>query len=287
MKYECGIIKDLMPLHLDKICSEESKTAGETHLTECESCRDYYAELSEEAVEVKLNEQFETQQEKSLKNVKKKWRKTKWSVGIIGIIIGVIIMYITLLLTVGVGSAGLMYCLSVSAQVEVYEDIENYNDYISSSDTKYGFCGERASLFPEEITEDMKVKDFRFVYYNPFDAQYLTYLTVEYDKEQYEAELARLSQFGVESYEGIYSVSGEPEGYDLVAMNSDSYEGFVYAMIPENSAGNDRTVTYVGIIFCNYFLDLDINDYVPEEYLLSGFDASEGNPYRKKMMNEY
>ena len=54
-------------------------------------------------------------------------------------------------------------------------------------------------------------------------------------------------------------------------------------MIPENV---DNTVTYVGILFCNYFLDLDVHDYLPDKYLLKDFNAASGNPYRKKMMKE-
>lgn len=34
------------------------------------------------------------------------------------------------------------------------------------------------------------------------------------------------------------------------------------------------------------FYDLDVHDYMKDEYLLPGFDASEDNPYRKEMMDE-
>ncbi len=48
----------------------------------------------------------------------------------------------------------------------------------------------------------------------------------------------------------------------------------------------ENTVTYVMIHFCNYFLDLDIHEYIPDEYLLEGFDATEDNPYREKIHAE-
>lgn len=38
MKLDCEIIKDLLPLYIDNVCSEASKTAVEEHLKECESC---------------------------------------------------------------------------------------------------------------------------------------------------------------------------------------------------------------------------------------------------------
>lgn len=40
-KIPCDIIKDLLPLYEDHICSEQSKDAIEEHLIECESCREY------------------------------------------------------------------------------------------------------------------------------------------------------------------------------------------------------------------------------------------------------
>lgn len=36
---DCNIIKDLMPLYLDAICSEESRNLVDTHLNNCEQCR--------------------------------------------------------------------------------------------------------------------------------------------------------------------------------------------------------------------------------------------------------
>ena len=36
----------------------------------------------------------------------------------------------------------------------------------------------------------------------------------------------------------------------------------------------------------NYYMDLDYKAYIPEEYLLDGFDATSDNPYRKKMLKE-
>lgn len=46
MKISCNVIRDLLPLYLDQICSEESKDMIENHLTECEDCREYYDKMS-------------------------------------------------------------------------------------------------------------------------------------------------------------------------------------------------------------------------------------------------
>ena len=39
MTYPCGIIRDLLPLYIDDVCNEESRSAVEAHLPECEACR--------------------------------------------------------------------------------------------------------------------------------------------------------------------------------------------------------------------------------------------------------
>ena len=83
----------------------------------------------------------------------------------------------------------------------------------------------------------------------------------------------------VEDWESI-PAKDNPENR---ALDKDPYYGFVYAMVPESG---EMSVTYVGIVFCNHFLDLDIGDYMKEEYLLPGFDATLHNPYEQKIMGK-
>ena len=49
--------------------------------------------------------------------------------------------------------------------------------------------------------------------------------------------------------------------------------------------GNNRII-YAEQLFCNYFMDLDYTQYMPQEYLLDGFNARQGNPYRSEQLNE-
>lgn len=46
-KIPCDVIKDLLPLYEDNVCSENSKDMVEDHLAECESCREYYERMTE------------------------------------------------------------------------------------------------------------------------------------------------------------------------------------------------------------------------------------------------
>ncbi len=136
------------------------------------------------------------------------------------------------------------------------------------------------SIWPRKITGSMKVSDYKMVYYNPWDEQYLGYLVAEYTPEDYAVEAARLKEYPSTDYVGIYSVT-EEKSHDLLAINADPYQGFVYAL-----DGGDQRIIYAEEIFCNYIMDLDYEEYIPADYLLDNFNAGEGNPYRKMKMNE-
>lgn len=119
--------------------------------------------------------------------------------------------------------------------------------------------------------------DYKAVYYNPWDPQYLSYLVVEYKENAWNKETERLKNYPSTEYTGYYGVSGF-DGYELLAICADDYYGFVYAL-----GDHDRQqIIYVEIIFCNYFMDLDYEKYIPVQYLPEGFDASAGNAYRQE-----
>lgn len=61
---KCEIIRDLIPLYLDKVCSEDSRKLVEEHLAECSECRKYMKELETEleAVKQKKEEDLDEKQ---------------------------------------------------------------------------------------------------------------------------------------------------------------------------------------------------------------------------------
>ncbi|MBR2785324.1 MAG: hypothetical protein IKD74_05020 [Clostridia bacterium] len=176
----------------------------------------------------------------------------------------------------------LLLISSFFSQVEINEDILKYNQYIgqeaiepyrvkSSMDEK---------IFPESITDNMKVEDYKMVYYNPWDAQYLSYLVVNYDESDYEAEVSRLKSYDSTDYIGYYGVTGFSK-YELLAMSANDYNGFIYAL----TDGKGKII-YVELIFCNYYYDLDYSKYINVDYLPDGFDATVDNNYRKEKLGE-
>ena len=182
-------------------------------------------------------------------------------------------------------AVGFMMASVMSAKIDVSTDISDYNKYIhSGANNEYAIGDyEMFDVFPGTVPANADVTEYQLTYYNPWDGQYVVYMTLDYTSG-YDDEIARLQSIGVDDYKGIYTVTEEPEGYDLVAMDSDDYSGFVYAMIPEDADGNTK-ITYVGIVFCNYVMDIDVHDYLPNKYLLQGFDASDNNPYKNQMMS--
>lgn len=45
MKIPCNIIRDLLPLYIDRIESDESRAAVKEHLSTCPDCRAYYKSI--------------------------------------------------------------------------------------------------------------------------------------------------------------------------------------------------------------------------------------------------
>lgn len=72
MKNNCEIIRDLLPLYCDGVCSEASKKAVEEHIEECAPCKAVYRDLSKEADIPLINANEEKDKAKVLKSVKKK-----------------------------------------------------------------------------------------------------------------------------------------------------------------------------------------------------------------------
>lgn len=278
MKIDCEVIQDLLPLYVEKIASEKSEKLIEEHFIECENCKKKYAEMKTPEPQLELKQE---PAENFQKYIQKKKRKTVWKV--ILIVLGAVVASMTAEAIVWMGIFGLLIADSSMASVEEYTDVAYYEDYMgeNAEEEFVNKWGMDETIFPEEITTDMNVLEYKMVYYNPWDAQYLSYLTVEYDEADYEVEKSRLENYDSTDYIGNYGVTGFAEEDNPIAMYADDYQGFVYAI---RTPGRENTITYVELIFCNYYMDLDYTQYIPMEYLPEGFDATSDNEYQKNMM---
>lgn len=100
MKYECDLIKDLLPLYHDKTASSSSSKAVEEHLKECDECYRFYQEVTK-AGNIPFRPISETDRAEGYLSLAKRLRRTKWYWRLcFGLIIGVII-YLSLMYSDG------------------------------------------------------------------------------------------------------------------------------------------------------------------------------------------
>lgn len=73
MKVSCGIIKDLLPLYHDNVCSAESRDLVDEHIKDCSSCESLLSVISDE-ITCPVNTADET---KPIRAIQKVWKKDK------------------------------------------------------------------------------------------------------------------------------------------------------------------------------------------------------------------
>lgn len=73
MRLSCEVIRDLLPLYYDKVCSKESSLLIEEHLSDCSQC-------SDELQKLKINLEKPTISKgeiKFMKNISSRWKRDK------------------------------------------------------------------------------------------------------------------------------------------------------------------------------------------------------------------
>lgn len=280
MKLPCAVIRDLLPLYAENMVSAETRALTENHLASCEACRDALSAMTQQEPDVQFR--LDTAKEFAKYEKKSKRRHGRKVAAITAAV--VCAFFVSRLLFAG-GVTALMMLISASAKVEVDTDPAHYAEYMGeqAGEQYRNKWGMDERIFPAELTPDLlaQVQEYKMVYYDPWDKQFLSYLTVEYSPEEYAAEVARLAELGVSQYQGYYGVTGFADENNPLAMAADDYQGFVYAIA---TPGKAYSVTYVELIFCNYCYDIEYKEYIPAAYLPEGFDATPDNAYMKQCM---
>ena len=106
----CDMIKDLLPLYADDVCSEESRKAVEEHINNCPDCK---AELEKLGKNVTVSPQKDAE---VLKRIKRRLRIEK-----------LVVSLISVLAICGILLYGLVYCINdyKSMDMEKYKILEN------------------------------------------------------------------------------------------------------------------------------------------------------------------
>lgn len=85
---KCEIVKDLLPMYIDGLTSQDSNREIEKHLRECEECRSYYQEMTGKIPDVLPKAQPD--EVGLLKKERKKRRKNKVIIAIIIVILSIV-----------------------------------------------------------------------------------------------------------------------------------------------------------------------------------------------------
>lgn len=97
---DCDIIKDLLPLYIDGVCSESTKKNVEEHLGQCSKCREIYEMMTEEneTMDYQIDNMLEAQPFKKIKEKQK--RKygiivTLFALILVGLLSFILVLYNT------------------------------------------------------------------------------------------------------------------------------------------------------------------------------------------------
>lgn len=100
MKYNCDLIKDLLPLYLDKTASDSSAKAVEEHMSECAECRRSYQEMKKnEHISYKTIPKNDGAD--GYRSLAKRLRRAKWYWRFGTVLIGGVIIYLSLMYSDG------------------------------------------------------------------------------------------------------------------------------------------------------------------------------------------
>ena len=72
MKTQCEVVRDLLPLYTDEVCSETSRELVEEHLQECPACRNLLDQLRETELEDDLGAEKDTVIQYAVKRFKRR-----------------------------------------------------------------------------------------------------------------------------------------------------------------------------------------------------------------------
>ncbi len=259
MKYPCNLIRDLLPLYCDGVCSEESAEAVREHLDACEECRSIFTKIKQGvSLENCMNDaEYEKRQLASMRQVKGKIKKRNTSFGILGIMIGIVLVVavVRILLVAGV----IVWAVGDGqSDVETTADIGEYGDF-------EGFHGySKLDVFPEQIDENMEVQEYYYYYADTFlDPAAQIYLECSYDNAGYDEEIERLSEIQEEYRGKVQRIVYDTESFAYpayVAIDADNH-CYEYALLL-----GDCRIAYV---FLQFMEEDDIvfpAEYLPERY---------------------
>ncbi len=112
MKYNCDIIRDLLPLYQDGVCSESSSIAVEEHLAECAACTDQLRAMRQST---EIEASIGLERESALSSQAKFFKRRSAAVG--AVLAGVFMLPVLICMIVGLATGGISWVLIVLASM--------------------------------------------------------------------------------------------------------------------------------------------------------------------------
>ena len=110
MKYNCDMIRDLLPLYQDGVCSESSRAAVEEHLAGCAGCTDYLASMRDSGI---IEETMNTEREDAISSQARFFKRRSAVVG--AVFAGLFMLPVVICMIVGLATGGISWVLIVLA----------------------------------------------------------------------------------------------------------------------------------------------------------------------------
>lgn len=213
MKYSCGIIRDLLPLYIDGVCSEESKKAMEEHLSECSDCKDFYGVMrSADKMEADvLGREREQQKAASFQAVKKKlFRKQILAATAAVFLLAVIAAFV---------------CTILNGAVEVVEFKDNISVSMVDGDLIGRLQGSQVNRM--SIKRVIATVDGQEVNYLFFFMENTKWDELTTGKEVFSERTLCYSDKGADRIDAVYYFTGEYR--NLESMNVEELQGVINA----------------------------------------------------------
>ena len=124
-KASCEIIKDMLPLYYDNVCSDDSKRMIEEHLSQCNNCKVEFEKIQDEIHSPEKSIMENKTDSNVIKNISTSWKRWRLKSFIKGGIISALLMIIIFL-----GYVGLFIwdVKSVSTDIVEIRDISEMED---------------------------------------------------------------------------------------------------------------------------------------------------------------
>lgn len=102
-KISCSIVKDLLPLYIDRILSEETTQIIDSHLETCKKCKKDFETMSQELV-FPSTPKIQEENEKILKELKHQLKVKQILTAVISVIVIVVVVALTYMIYINVGA---------------------------------------------------------------------------------------------------------------------------------------------------------------------------------------